>query len=60
MSATAGNTAVNRDIERTSADVSGSLPAGKAILAENGLDLAEMGILALVAALDFFAVGEED
>jgi hypothetical protein len=35
-------------------------PAGEIVLAENGLDLAEMAVLAFVAEPDFFAVRQED
>nr|WP_298111810.1 hypothetical protein [Bradyrhizobium sp.] len=55
-----GNAAVDRNVERVAADIARSFPAREIILAENGLDLAEMGVLALVAEPYFFAVRQED
>lgn len=55
-----GYPAVDRDVERATADIARGFPTGEIVLAEDRLDLAEMGILTFVAEPDFFAVREED
>src|SRR3546814_15311280 len=47
-SAAAGDTTVDRDVERIAADLPGRLAAREIVLAEDGLNLAEMRVLILV------------
>lgn len=55
----AGDPAVDSDVERAAADIASDFPAREIILAEHGLDSAEVSVLALVAEPDFFAVRQE-
>jgi hypothetical protein len=56
----AGDSGVDRNVERTAPNASGGLKADDVVLAEDRLDGAEMGVPLLVAEPHLLAVREED